>query len=56
MACVRLAGTTLADLSLNALFSWWWADPVAALLLVPFLVGEGREAIEHARGDDEEDS
>jgi divalent metal cation (Fe/Co/Zn/Cd) transporter len=50
LACAWLAAITLAGLLINALFGWWWADPVAALLLVPFLVREGREAVEHARG------
>ena len=30
-------------LGLNSLFSWWWADPVAALVLVPFFLKEGME-------------
>ena len=33
----------LVGLALNALFSWWWADPVAALVLVPFFIKEGLE-------------
>jgi divalent metal cation (Fe/Co/Zn/Cd) transporter len=43
-ACVYLSGVVLAGLALNALFGWWWADPVAALAVVGFLVKEGREA------------
>ena len=43
-ACVYLSGVVLAGLILNALFGWWWADPVAALAVVGFLVKEGREA------------
>ena len=35
--------TILIGLGLNALLSWWWADPVSALVLVPFLIKEGRE-------------
>ena len=35
--------TILIGLGFNALFSWWWADPVSALFLIPFLVKEGRE-------------
>ncbi len=35
--------TILVGLGLNALGGWWWADPVATLALVPFLVKEGRE-------------
>ncbi len=33
--------TVLLGLGLNALWGWWWADPVAALALIPFLVKEG---------------
>lgn len=33
-------------LGANALFGWWWADPVAALAMVYFLVKEGMEAIQ----------
>ena len=36
--------TVLAGLGLNALFGWWWADPVAALFLIPFFLKEGWEA------------
>jgi divalent metal cation (Fe/Co/Zn/Cd) transporter len=43
-ACVYLSGVVLAGLALNASFGWWWADPVAALAVVGFLVKEGREA------------
>jgi divalent metal cation (Fe/Co/Zn/Cd) transporter len=46
-ACVYLSGVVLAGLALNALFDWWWADPVAALAVVGFLVKEGREAFSH---------
>ncbi len=37
--------TVLLGLGLNALLGWWWADPVAALALIPFLLKEGWEAI-----------
>lgn len=46
MACVYLSAIVLVGLSLNALFGWWWADPLAALGVVAFLVHEGREALE----------
>ena len=36
--------TIFVGLGLNALFGWWWADPVAALFLVPFFLKEGWEA------------
>ena len=34
----------LAGLGLNILFGWWWADPIMALVLIPFLVKEGLES------------
>lgn len=37
--------TLLLGLGLNALFGWWWMDPVAALLLIPFLLKEGWESL-----------
>ncbi len=37
--------TVLGGLGLNALLGWWWADPVAALILVPFLLKEGWEGV-----------
>ena len=36
--------TVLAGLGLNLLFGWWWADPIGALLLIPFLLREGLES------------
>jgi len=35
--------TVLFGLGLNALLGWWWADPVAALALIPFMLKEGWE-------------
>ena len=49
-ACWYLSATTLAGLTLNAVFGLWWADPVAALVIVVFLVREGIEAL---RGEDD---
>jgi len=37
--------TVLAGLGLNALWGWWWADPLSAIALVPLLVREGWEAV-----------
>jgi divalent metal cation (Fe/Co/Zn/Cd) transporter len=51
-ACVCLSGVVLAGLALNALFDWWWADPVAALAVVGFLVKEGLEALSGQHHDD----
>jgi divalent metal cation (Fe/Co/Zn/Cd) transporter len=37
-------------LGLRAWLGWWWADPVAALLMVPLIVREGWEAVEESKG------
>ena len=43
MVCAFLSAALLAGLLLNALFGWWWADPVAGLVIVGFLFKEGME-------------
>ena len=42
MACSYMAAALLGGLALNALFGWWWADPIAALGIVYYLIREGR--------------
>jgi divalent metal cation (Fe/Co/Zn/Cd) transporter len=42
--CAALAATTLLGLVLFAAYSWWWADPVAALAVAYFAMREGLEA------------
>lgn len=39
--CTNLSAILLGGLVLNALFGWWWADPVAALVMVPIIAKEG---------------
>ncbi|MGZ3625154.1 MAG: cation transporter [Ktedonobacteraceae bacterium] len=39
-----LAGAVLIGLSLNALFGWWWADPLASLVIVYYGIREGIHA------------
>ncbi|MDT5270497.1 MAG: hypothetical protein QOH49_2683 [Acidobacteriota bacterium] len=43
--CAYLSAILLGGLLLNALVGWWWADPVAALLMLPIIVKEGVEAL-----------
>lgn len=43
--CMYLSLLLLAGLALNATLGWWWADPVAALAMVPLIAYEGREAL-----------
>lgn len=38
-----LSVTTLAGLALNATLGWWWADPVAAMLVALAAINEARE-------------
>jgi divalent metal cation (Fe/Co/Zn/Cd) transporter len=45
LACSYLSFTLLLGLGANAVAAWWWADPVAAMLMVPWLVREGLEGI-----------
>jgi divalent metal cation (Fe/Co/Zn/Cd) transporter len=43
--CGYLSAILLVGLGANALVGWWWADPVAALAMVPIIVKEGIEAL-----------
>jgi divalent metal cation (Fe/Co/Zn/Cd) transporter len=44
LLCTYLSGAVLVGLVLDAALGWWWADPVAALVLAALAVREGREA------------
>jgi divalent metal cation (Fe/Co/Zn/Cd) transporter len=48
LLCTYLSAAVLAGLVLNSTLGWWWADPVAALVLAAVAVREGRAAL---RGD-----
>jgi divalent metal cation (Fe/Co/Zn/Cd) transporter len=43
--CTYLSAILLGGLLLNALLGWWWADPVAAIIMVPIIAKEGIEAL-----------
>jgi divalent metal cation (Fe/Co/Zn/Cd) transporter len=45
--CAYLSAILLVGLAMNAVLGWWWADPVAALVMVPIIA---REAVEAFRG------
>jgi divalent metal cation (Fe/Co/Zn/Cd) transporter len=45
--CASLSAILLGGLLLNALLHWWWADPVAGLVMAPII---GREGVEALRG------
>lgn len=44
LLCTYLSAVLLAGLVLNSAFGWWWADPLAALVIAVFAVKEGRDA------------
>ncbi|MBU5422262.1 cation transporter [Cellulomonas hominis] len=44
LICSYLSAALLAGLVLNGALGWWWADPVAALVIAGFAVREGLEA------------
>ena len=44
--CTYLSAILLAGLLLNAFFGLWWADPVAALIMVPIIGKEGIEGLQ----------
>jgi divalent metal cation (Fe/Co/Zn/Cd) transporter len=44
-ACAYLSIIALTGVALNTFGGWWWADPVAALIMVPILVNEGIEGL-----------
>jgi len=50
--CMYLSAILLGGLILNAVFGWWWADPVAALIMVPIIANEGIEALRGESCDD----
>ena len=42
--CAYLSVALLVGLGANAVFGWWWADPVTALVIAAVALNEGREA------------
>jgi divalent metal cation (Fe/Co/Zn/Cd) transporter len=44
--CTYLSAILLLGLLLNAFFGLWWADPVAALIMVPIIAKEGIEGLQ----------
>jgi divalent metal cation (Fe/Co/Zn/Cd) transporter len=47
--CAYLSAIALAGVGLNAVLGWWWADPLAALVMVPIIVREGIEGVRAER-------
>jgi divalent metal cation (Fe/Co/Zn/Cd) transporter len=43
--CAYLSAILLGGLLLNVLLGWWWADPVAGLVMAPIIAREGLNGI-----------
>ena len=43
--CAYLSFVALVGVALNGALGWWWADPVAALAMVPIIAKEGLEVV-----------
>jgi divalent metal cation (Fe/Co/Zn/Cd) transporter len=43
--CTYLSAILLGGLLLNAFAGWWWADPVAGLVMVPIIAKEGVDGL-----------
>jgi divalent metal cation (Fe/Co/Zn/Cd) transporter len=50
--CAYLSAILLAGLLLHMVLGWWWADPVAALVMTPIIA---REGVQGLRGQDCDD-
>ena len=46
--CAYLSAIALVGVGLNAALGWWWADPVAALAMIPIITKEGLEGVRGA--------
>jgi divalent metal cation (Fe/Co/Zn/Cd) transporter len=49
ITCAAMAATVLVGLALNSLFGFWWAEYVAALIFLIWLIQETREAFGEIR-------
>lgn len=50
--CAYLSAILLGGLILNATIGWWWADPLAAIIMVPIIAKEGIDALRGKACDD----
>ena len=50
--CTYLSAILLLGLGLNAIFGWWWADPIAGLIMLPIIAKEGVDALRGKACDD----
>ncbi len=50
VTCAYMSLVLLLGLVVTRAFGWWWADALASLGLLYFVIREGREALEEAKG------
>ena len=43
--CTYLSVILLGGLLLNAVLGWWWADPVAGLVMVPIIAKDAIDGV-----------
>jgi divalent metal cation (Fe/Co/Zn/Cd) transporter len=53
--CAYLSLALLVGTGLNLVAGWWWADPVAALAMLPVIAWQGWETLAEAREKQSED-
>ena len=53
--CSYLSLALLLGVGLHAAFGWAWADPIAALAMLPVILYEGWETLREARKDEDDD-
>lgn len=53
--CSYLSLALLLGVGLYAAFGWWWADPVAALAMLPVILWQGFETLGEAREEGDEE-
>lgn len=53
--CAYLSLALLVGVGLNIAAGWWWADPLAALAMLPVIVWQGWETLAEAREPHSED-
>jgi divalent metal cation (Fe/Co/Zn/Cd) transporter len=52
--CSYLSLALLIGVGSYALLGWWWADPIAALVMLPVIIWQGWETLTEAREPDAE--
>jgi cation diffusion facilitator family transporter len=54
--CAYLSLALLVGVGLHSALGWWWADPVAALAMLPVIAWQGWETLEESREEQSADA